>query len=72
MQGLQAGAFQTASQAAVLANATVATADAVQVLLTQGPDAFFSQVSSWQAVEVPQPGRAPQRSGARPFRVPIA
>ena len=35
----------------MLANATVATADAVQVLLTQGPDAFFSQVSSAQAVE---------------------
>jgi len=51
VQGLQAGAFQAASQAAVLANATVATADAVQVLLTQGPDAFFSQVSSSQAVE---------------------
>src|SRR3954447_18293042 len=51
VQGLQAGAFQSASQAAVLANATVATADAVQVLLTQGPDAFFSQVSSSQAVE---------------------
>jgi hypothetical protein len=51
VQGLQAGAFQSASQAAVLANATVATADAVQVLLTQGPDAFFSQVSSSKAVE---------------------
>src|SRR5439155_13198354 len=50
-QGLQAGAFQSASQAAVLADATVATADAVQVLLTQGPNAFFSQVSSAQAIE---------------------
>ena len=50
-QGLQAGAFQSASQAAVLADATVATADALQVLLTQGPDAFFSQVSSSQATE---------------------
>ena len=29
----------------------VATAQAVQVLLTQGPDAFFSQVSSSQATE---------------------
>jgi uncharacterized protein len=51
VQGLQAGAFQSASQAAVLANATVATADAVQVLVTQGPEAFFSQVSSSRAVE---------------------
>jgi hypothetical protein len=50
-QGLQAGAFQSASQAALLANATVETADAVQVLLTQGSNAFFSQVSSAQAVE---------------------
>jgi hypothetical protein len=51
IQGLQAGAFQSASQAAVLADATVATAQAVQVLLTQGSDAFFSQVSSSQAIE---------------------
>ena len=51
IQGLQAGAFQSASQAAVVADATVATAQAVQVLLTQGPDAFFSQVSSSQATE---------------------
>jgi uncharacterized protein len=51
VQGLQAGAFQSASQAAVLADATVATAQAVQVLLTQGSDAFFSQVSSSQAIE---------------------
>ncbi len=34
-QGLQAGAFQSASQAALLADATVETANAVQVLLTQ-------------------------------------
>ena len=50
-QGLQAGAFQSASQAAVLAEATVSTADALQVLLSQGPDAFFSSVSSAQAIE---------------------
>ncbi len=50
-QGLQAGAFQSASQAAVLADATVATADALQVLVTQGPDAFFSQVQSSQAIQ---------------------
>ena len=51
VQGLQAGAFQSASEAAVLADATVATADALQVLFTQGPDAFFSQVSSAKAIE---------------------
>jgi hypothetical protein len=50
-QGLQAGAFQSASQAAALAKAAVATAKAVQVLVTQGADAFFSQVASSQAIE---------------------
>ncbi len=35
----------------MLANATVATAVALQVLFTQGTDAFFSQVSSAQATE---------------------
>jgi hypothetical protein len=50
-QGLQAGAFQSASQAATLGDATVATANAVQVLLTQGSDAFFSQVQASQAIQ---------------------
>ena len=36
-QGLQAGAFQSASQAAVLADATVATADAAAGAADPGP-----------------------------------
>lgn len=50
-QGLQAGAFDKASEAALVADAAVATGEALQVLLTQGQDAFFSRISGAQAIE---------------------
>jgi hypothetical protein len=50
-QGLQAGAFQSASQANVLAAALTSAGEALQVYLTQGPDAFFSRVGSSQALQ---------------------
>lgn len=49
-QGLQAGAFSAATQAAVFLNAAVKVGEALQVYLTQGPDPFFARVDASLAV----------------------
>jgi hypothetical protein len=48
-EGLQAGAFQKAVEAAALGNAAVQTGQALQLYLTQGADAFLSKVRGSQA-----------------------
>jgi hypothetical protein len=50
-QGLQAGAFTKAIEASAYANATVATGEAIQVLLTSGIDAFLAKVGQSQAIQ---------------------
>jgi hypothetical protein len=50
-QGLQAGAFSAATQAAALADAAAVTGQAVQILLTQGIDPYLARVGSSQAIE---------------------
>ena len=45
-QGLQAGAFSAATQAAVYANAADKVGEALQVYLTQGAGPFFDRVNS--------------------------
>lgn len=50
-QGLQAGAYVAALEAAALANAAVKTGRAVQVLLTQGVSPFVAQVQSSAAIQ---------------------
>ena len=50
-QGLQAGAYTNAIKAAAEANAAVAVGRALQTYLTQGIDAFTSQINSSTAVE---------------------
>ncbi len=50
-QGLQAGAFSAATQAAALADAAAVSGQAVQILLTQGIDPFLARVGSSQAIE---------------------
>jgi hypothetical protein len=45
-QGLQAGAFSAATQAAVFANASVKVGEALQVYFNQGEDAFFARVDA--------------------------
>ena len=49
-QGLQAGAFSAATQAAVTANAAVKVGEALQVYFLQGIDAFFQRVDASLAV----------------------
>ncbi len=49
-EGLQAGAFQKAVEAAGLANAAVQTGQALQIYLTQGADAFVAKVKGSQSV----------------------
>jgi uncharacterized protein len=49
-QGLQAGAFQSALQAAALANAVVKAGRAAQIYLTQGESAFYDAISSSTAI----------------------
>ena len=50
-QGLQAGAFSYAWQAAAYANATVSVAENLQVLFTQGFDAYFTRVLAGEAIQ---------------------
>ena len=49
-QGLQAGAFSSATQAAVFLNAAEKVGQALQVYFTQGPDPFFARVDASLAV----------------------
>lgn len=49
-QGQQAGAFIEAFEAAALATAAVTTGRAAQIYITQGADAFLSQINSSVAV----------------------
>jgi hypothetical protein len=49
-QGLQAGAFQSALEAAALANAVVKAGQATQIYLTQGTQAFLDTIGSSQAL----------------------
>jgi hypothetical protein len=49
-QGLQAGAFNIAWQAAAYANATAKTGEAIQVLFVQGVDAFLAKIDSSAAI----------------------
>ena len=50
-QGLQAGAFSAATQAAALADAAAVSGQGLQILLTQGIDPFLARIESSQAVE---------------------
>ena len=50
-QGLQAGAFGSATEAAALADAAAGAGQAVQILFTQGVDPFLTRVSQSQAIE---------------------
>jgi uncharacterized protein len=50
-QGVQAGAYSKAIEAAAFANAAVKTGQAYQIYLTQGADAFISQISASAAIE---------------------
>jgi hypothetical protein len=50
-QGLQAGAFNYAWQAAAYANAAAKTGEAIQVLFVQGTDAFLSKIDSSAAIQ---------------------
>ncbi len=50
-EGLQAGAFQKAVEAAGLANAAVQTGQALQIYLTQGADAFLAKVKGSASVK---------------------
>ena len=50
-QGLQAGAFSYAWQASAYANATVSVAENLQVLFTQGVDAYFTRVLAGEAIQ---------------------
>jgi hypothetical protein len=49
-QGLQAGAFQSALEAAAYANAAVKAGRAGQIYLTQGESAFYDTISSSTAI----------------------
>jgi hypothetical protein len=49
-QGLQAGAFDAAIEAAGLANAAVQAGRSMQIYLTQGADAFLEQIGSSTAI----------------------
>jgi hypothetical protein len=50
-QGLQAGAYNNATQAAAIANAVVKAGRALQIYLTQGADAFLDQIGSSAAIK---------------------
>ena len=50
-EGLQAGAYNQALEAAAYANAAVKTGQLVQVYLTQGADAFTEQVKASAAID---------------------
>jgi hypothetical protein len=50
-QGLQAGAFSAAVQAAALADAAAVSGQGVQILLTQGIDPFLARIESSRAIE---------------------
>jgi uncharacterized protein len=50
-QGVQAGAYLKAVEAAAYANATVKTGQALQIYLTQGADPFISQIKSSASVQ---------------------
>ncbi len=49
-EGVQAGAYVKAVEAAALANAAVKTGQALQIYLTQGLDPFVSQINSSAAI----------------------
>ena len=49
--GVQAGAYSKALEAAAFANAAVKTGQALQIYLTQGTDAFISQIQSSAAIQ---------------------
>src|SRR5262249_38831611 len=48
--GLQAGAFSKAIQAAALANAAAKTGAQIQVLATQGVDAFIAKIKASESI----------------------
>lgn len=50
-QGLQAGAYSNATQAAAIANAVVKSGRALQIYLTQGASAFLDQIGSSAAIK---------------------
>ncbi|MCJ7439008.1 MAG: hypothetical protein MUP97_14760 [Acidimicrobiia bacterium] len=49
--GVQAGAYTKAVEAAAFANAAVKTGQAYQIFLTQGADAFISQIQASASIE---------------------